>query len=180
MKFLTRSSTRGALLLALTLAVSFGCASGRALIDTSPDAAGQQGARTAALQVVYGIQTGVAIVRRTGADLPSFPIPAAERQRIDCGIARVLGTSTPAPEPVVAACGHPIPLAAEAPFALALDTLAAVSTCASLGNTIAALERVYLPLFDALNESSSAPVRTLGASLRFALAVLAPGHVACG
>jgi hypothetical protein len=166
------------LAIGLGAALLAGCATGRTVIDPSPDAASVTATQREALRATEGLKTGLQVTRQLGADLPQLGLPAAEARALDCAILRATGTSTPASAAVVSACG-PVALAPDAPIARALDGLKAVTSCPGLQSTLATVRPFTTPLLDRLDQSSSAAVRVIGASLRLSFAVLTPGGVSC-
>lgn len=164
-------------LAALVVALA-GCSTGQTLVTSEPTPTQVASVQREALRAVEGLRTGLLITQRLGADLPQLGLPPAYATRVDCAILKVTGTSTPASPTVVAACG-PVPLASAAPVAVALTALQTVSTCPGLESTLHAVTPAVYPLLDVLDSSGMAAVRMIGASLRLAFAILAPGGIAC-
>lgn len=155
-----------------------GCAAGQGLVATSPTADQVQAVRQKALVAANTVTTALGILDETGRLLNDLPIPDSAKDRYDCAILAVTGTSTPASPAVTRVCGA-VPLAATAPLSLALESLGGVSTCPALRSTLSVVYGWVAPLIVQLEVADNAALKMAGASLRVTLTLLSGGTVSC-
>lgn len=152
--------------IALALLLS-GCAS----VQTNPTNTQLQSARQLAREALVATRTGLGITQEVGRLASTLPLTSAQKDAVDCAIARVTGTSTPATEAVVKVCG-PIPLAAAAPLAIAVKALASVTSCASLSTTLGEVLKAVEPLIARLEAAGNASLTFAAISIRSAFAFM--------
>lgn len=155
-----------------------GCGGGQALVTNTPDPAQVQAVRATAIRAADTVTVALGILDETGRLLNDLPIAESTKDRYDCAILAVVGTSQPASPTVTRVCGA-VPLTSVAPLTLALESLRGVTTCPSLRSTLSGIYGWVSPLITQLEAAESAALKMAGASLRVTLSLLASGGVTC-
>lgn len=162
--------------LCVSLAVS-GCAA-RGAVRPIPTSDEVQAVRVLAVRVADATTAGLTILRDTGRLLDSLPLSVEAKDRYDCSILAVTGTTGTPSATVTRVCGPVVKTAANAPLPMALAHLRTVSSCPSLRATMTSIQGWTTPLIQQLIGSDNAALRTAGLSLNAVFGLLTSGEAA--
>lgn len=166
------------LVLLSALGLSSGCASMQAYRTPAPSQAQIDAVRRDADRVVDVVTIVVSGLNELGSAIDTLPIEPSTKDRYDCLVLALVGTSTPASPTVQRVCGS-VPLSDVAPLTLMLDELEAVTTCPGLRSVVSRFYGWVSPAVTQLAAAENPTVRMAGASVRIALTLLSAGGATC-
>lgn len=168
----------GGLVLIGAVGALSGCASMQAYRTATPSQAQVDAVRRDADRVVDVVTIVVSGLNELGSAIDTLPIEASTKDRYDCLVLALVGTSTPASATVQRVCGS-VPLSDVAPLTLMLDELEAVTTCPGLRSVVSRFYGWVSPAVTQLSAAENSTVRMAGASVRIALTLLSAGGATC-
>lgn len=149
-----------------------------ALVSANPQAADVQQVRAFAVRVADATTAGLDIANQTGVLINALPLASEIKDGYDCPLLKVIGTNSAPSATVTKICGS-VPTKATAPLAVALQKLAAVTTCPGLRTTVVEILGAIDPLIARLANGGNAALgfaaTALQATFRYTRSVLSGG-----